>query len=515
MSATTGIVPFIKSKWEVGLFLALLTISAFVYFATFYPDQNWGDDFAQYIHQAINITQGVDMADTGYIYSRYTPALGPRAYPPGFPLLLAPVYLLFGFDIGAFQVQLILMQLLALIVIYLIYRQEVKLPTALILLLMMGLSPYFISFKREIRSDIPFMLAGLSFVAWVEYVYRKQSFNYRTILIATLLAFTCYLIRTVGFVMLAALLVSDLIRQKRPTYFTLWTISLTIILVGISRLMLGGGEESYFDQFTHYSPLIILKGFEHYLIHSIRGFWAGPSIHLRDYTLPILWLMAIPFIIYGFIQRAKRSTLFMELFFLFFLGVILAWPSVQELRFLYPILPLFLLYAGIGFEESLAQLKSRTTPQVIYALATVFAVGIVTIYLVRAQKIIVSESPITDGPYTSESAALFQFVRKETDPESIFVFFKPRALSLYTDRKASTFPYDQPVPVAIDYLEEISTDYVIVKNEADASNTSLANLVQTCENSFNQVFDNKIFKMYHLDRNRLVACEKVITKLED
>lgn len=494
---------------EIGFFSILLVIIGLVYFGTLYPDQNWGGDFAQYIHQAINITRGVDMADTGYIYSRYTPALGPRAYPPGFPLLLAPTYAIFGLDMRAFQVQIILIQLVALGVIYLLYRREVAPPTALILLLMVGLSPYLISFKREIRSDVPFMLVSLAFVLWVEHVYTRQRFDRWAILIAALLAFACYLMRTIGFVVLGALFMSDLIRRRRPTRFTLWTVACTVVLVVVSRLLLGGGEESYFDQLTSYSSLIIFENVEHYLVHSIRGFWAGPSLVVGKFIMPILWLAAIPLIIYGFVRRGWHSSLFMELFFLFYLGIVLAWPSVQELRFLYPILPLFLLYAGIGFEGVVAQIGQRISPPIVRALAIVLAVGIVGIYAVRTSKVIASEGPVADGPYTPAATALFQFVHEETNPEANFVFYKPRVLSLYTQRNASTFPPAQPMPVAIAYLEEVRANYVIIKkDDTEETNMASAALVETCTHSFEQVYDNEVFRVYRIDQYALDACQK-------
>jgi hypothetical protein len=53
---------------EVGTFIVLILTIGLVYFATYYPDQGWGGDFAQYIHQAINISEGVDMAFSVYIF---------------------------------------------------------------------------------------------------------------------------------------------------------------------------------------------------------------------------------------------------------------------------------------------------------------------------------------------------------------------------------------------------------------------------------------------------------------
>ena len=497
----------IEHQLETKVCLILLMVISLVYFGTLYPDQGWGDDFAQYIHQAINISQGTDMIDTGYIYSRYTPSLGPRAYPAGFPLLLALTYKVFGLSMWAFQTQIILMQLTALAVIYRLYRREVAPLTALILLLMMGLSPYLISFKRAIMSDVPFMLVSLTFVLWVERSNQQRRFQHGAALVAALLAFACYLIRTIGFVTLAALVLSDLIRQRRLQRFTLWTMAFAIIFVIISRVLFGNASDSYLDQLIHYSPLTVLDGVDHYLVHSIRGFWAGPSLPLGGVKVPILWLMAAPLILLGFVQRARRSSLFMELFFLFHLGIILAWPSFQELRFLYPILPLFLLYAGIGLEAVLGHIAQRTNLRLARSLAAICAVGFTVVYGVRTQKVIAAEGPIVDGPYAPTATALFQFVSEETSPDTVFVFYKPRALSLYTQRKASTYPYGQPLSVAVAYLEEIKADYTIIKKYDSAhSDVEVMAFVERCKDAFKLVFDNELFEVLHINQEALHDC---------
>lgn len=493
-------------RLEWVFFTLIIGIIALVYFATFYPDQNWGDDFAQYLHQAGNLVEGKDMADTGYIYSRYTPVLGPRAYPPGFPLLLAPIYGIWGLNMTAFQVYMIVLQLIGLILIYLLYRAEVALPTALILLLMMGLSPYFISFKRAIMSDVPFMLFCIAFLVWVEKVYRQQRFDRWAILIAVVLAFICYLIRTIGFVVLGALVISDLLRRRSVTRFTLLTVAGTVTLVIVSRFLIGGGEESYFDQFEGYSLTIIFENFSYYLIGQIRAFWAGPSIRLGTQAiLPILYLAAAPLIIYGFVRRARRSTLLIEMFFVFYLGVILAWPSVQELRFLYPILPLVLLYTGVGFEGVLEMFSKHLPQQVIRVGAVAVALGILVIYSVRVTDVIAEETWVPDGPYTPASQELFEFVSNETDPGSTFVFFKPRALSLYTKRAGSTFPWTQSFPVAADYLNEIQADYAILMKTTDEANTRLAEFIRIHPAAFDSVFSSEQFEVYRLRRDQLVS----------
>jgi Dolichyl-phosphate-mannose-protein mannosyltransferase len=493
-------------RLEWILFAFIIALIGLVYFATFYPDQGWGDDFAQYLHQAANLAEGQNMADTGYIYSRYTPVLGPRAYPPGFPLLLAPIYAIWGLNMTAFQIYMIALQLVSLVVIYLLYRAEVSLPTALILLVMMGLSPYFIAFKRAIMSDVPFMLFCIAFLVWVERVYRQQRFGRWSILVAVVLAFICYLIRTIGFVVLAALLVSDLLRRRSITRFTLFTIAGTVALVVISRFVIGGGEESYFDQFEGYSISMLFQNFSYYLVGQIRAFWAGPSIRLgAEIILPILYLAASPLIIYGFVRRARRSTLLIEMFFVFYLGVILAWPSVQELRFLYPILPLVLLYTGVGFEGVLKMFSKRLPQRVMQSAAVGVALGILVIYGVRVTDVIAEETWVRDGPYTAASQELFKFIADETDSSAIFVFFKPRALSLYTDRAGSTFPWTQTIPIAADYLNEIQADYAVLMKTSDDANIRLAEFIQAQPAAFDSVFSSEQFEVYRLKRDQLVV----------
>ena len=57
---------------------------------------NWGPpagagDYAQYLVHARAIVEGRPYTDIGYIYHPGAPMVGPRAYPPGLPLTLAPI----------------------------------------------------------------------------------------------------------------------------------------------------------------------------------------------------------------------------------------------------------------------------------------------------------------------------------------------------------------------------------------------------------------------------------------
>src|SRR5690348_3895611 len=76
------------------LFVSLLCVPLF--FINVRDWSDWGDDFAQYIHQADNILSGKPQNETGYIFNENFPTYSPKVYPPGFPILLTPVIAIKG-----------------------------------------------------------------------------------------------------------------------------------------------------------------------------------------------------------------------------------------------------------------------------------------------------------------------------------------------------------------------------------------------------------------------------------
>src|SRR5262245_45027920 len=58
-----------------------------------------GDDYAQYIKEAQNLANGLPYFRSNYVFNKYNFFYSPPQYPPGFPLLLAPVIKVWGIAI--------------------------------------------------------------------------------------------------------------------------------------------------------------------------------------------------------------------------------------------------------------------------------------------------------------------------------------------------------------------------------------------------------------------------------
>jgi hypothetical protein len=78
---------------------AILVVACVFQLLSIRDGQPWGDDFAQYIAHARNLVEGRPYGDVGVL--RAGQFLGPAEYPPVFPLMLAPVYCLFGPNLTA------------------------------------------------------------------------------------------------------------------------------------------------------------------------------------------------------------------------------------------------------------------------------------------------------------------------------------------------------------------------------------------------------------------------------
>src|SRR5262245_32955869 len=133
--------------------LAIFAIVVFNFQAT-QPEQYRVANFPIYIRHSINTADGLPYYQTGYIPNPSN-IIAPVAYPPIFPLLLAPVYKVWGFNLTAMKVELILFFLLSLWTIFLALRRELEWPYLIAILVLIGFNPWVWQFKEQILSDIP------------------------------------------------------------------------------------------------------------------------------------------------------------------------------------------------------------------------------------------------------------------------------------------------------------------------------------------------------------------------
>ena len=171
------------------------------------------------------------------------------------------------------------------------------------------------------------------------------------------------------------------------------------------------------------------------------------------------------------------------------------WPSAVGERMILPLLPAFVLYLLIGLESMTVKPSAR--------LALVPAMFLITVASFGSAYAATEFKQFDQGAVSRPASELFDYVRRETAPEDLCLFFKPRALALFTGRRASAYPLGIEESALAHYASSASATVLIVRNDA----AGLANEDQTAEMRFpfdddavEQVFRNSMFSVYRWKR---------------
>jgi hypothetical protein len=483
---------------------ALLIVGTIVFLgathlATLRAGHEWGDDFSLYVAHARNLVEGRPYADTGYIYDPQNPAVSPRSYPPIFPLLLAPVYRLFGMNLLAMKAFVVLIFMAALVTLAVVFRQRLPLPYMLGCLALFALNPYVWQHKDRLLSEAPFMLFAYAALILAEKAQEREGSTSGSIawgLFAGLVAYLAAGTRTVGVVLLPSILGVELLRRRRLGAASLGIVTAFSAAVLAQKLLLDL-DGSYADQLV-FDPVRYLRiGLS---LVKAMGFFVDNGYSRAAVAVLYACLMALACV--GYVTRVRSGVTVYELFAAFNFMVLTLWPEAEsDLRFLLPILPLLFLYVG----EGLRRLGGTSIGRVEKPLATALSLAILLSYAGKYTRLEVG--PVRDGVSTPEAVALFDWIRGQTNSDDVFMFQKPRALALYTRRQAVAHPRIADDGRLRQFLQSTGVTYIVLRESIPINDYQGPKLVQRliadyaarCE----KVYENGGFSIYRIRRESL------------
>jgi hypothetical protein len=439
------------------LMLAVIVSIGLFYLLTIRQGHAWGDDFSMYIHHAKNLSEGVPYGQTGYIYNPYLhqyyanqAQIGPQTYPPVVPLLLTPIYYFWGLNLSAFKIGLILTFILALIVNVKAFKNYLSPIWLAALIGIIGFNPYFWQFKDNIVSDIPFLFFIYLSLFTIQHAY--ESAEARGKLGALLVALSIYLAygtRSIGILLIPCLLIYDFINNRKVTAFALQVVGFAGGLILLQNLLLHN-DSSYADHLG-FGIGVVLHHLKEYP-KALSEFW------MNGYSKPfrfVLFSFVSIFAILGYFICLRRRIGCFEIFFAIYLAAILVLPVYDGIRFLMPVIPLYLLYALVGIKEIFRN-RERVRRPVFAALTA----AIVLTYIGQYSKM--EFGPIREGIVKSEAQQFFAYVREKTGVHDTFVFRKPRALTLFTGRSASAWHKPADDQALWDYFRKINATFLVL-----------------------------------------------------
>lgn len=477
--------------------VAIFILLAPLLFINVKNSHNWGGDFSQYIHQAINIAEGIPQSETGYIFNDQNPYLGPPAYPVGFPILLVPVYLLFGNSIVAFSGYLSIMLILLFFIVHQFFKIFFNNLISLIMVITIAYNPWILRFKASILSDIPFTLF---FIASILFYKRKLCDNNKNIghsvILGLLIGFSM-LIKSIGIIVLIGILAENFIGllktysktgkigEYKPKLLNLFFVFITTLIFyySISFIILPTKTEHY----SFFSNLFIYNDLGGALLKS--GVYYTELIQNFFSTNILIGAFTLTFFIIGFIKKIFSEFSTIEYIFILFILIILAFPSYQGFRYLLPIFPIIVIYIVKGLMTIQIDFKLRKSYIVI-----IVGVLLLLNYKNNIQRIIKLQETTIAGPQAPYSIDAFNYIISNTPENSTFAFIKPRVLALYTSRKSVAIGINKSLNDIDDKFTEVGVDYLLTVD--DIKNTIFENYIESYIGKLTLIWENEKFKLY-------------------
>ena len=427
------------TKRNFLIFSTLILLSTALAFFGISRAQNW-NDYSGYLLQAHGILQGspqwaVDLVSWGSSHSGIPES--PNAYPWAYPLLIAPVVAAFGNDVLAVKMLNIPAFALFMLFFWLFLRQRDEESVGLAPFALIALSPVILGWLDLVGAEALFMLF-LYAALWQYSRYEKAPTPTNAILLG-LLAFATMATRTIGAVT-GVLLLVPLVQVRQLG----WRQSALLLALGIAAMaipFLGyastfpGGESSYVSFLSLTTPA------------SIASMAATGFLTLREFFKPFwlgvgLFWSVIPASLISLVWLARKAPLQAGMLLAYF-AVIAVYPYDGGFRFLFPILPLLLLFLARAIRQATSAAPGNPNGQAAWQKGILAVTIGIAIVLAASSAVISAREAFTNmqkgrpgsgGPLDDASQQVYTYINANLPADAVIGFYKPRTIMLFTDR---------------------------------------------------------------------------------
>ena len=289
-----------------------------------------GDDYAQYINEARNISIGRAFYATNYVFNKANNIYAPPQYPPGFPLLIAPVVKIWGIAIKPLCYFNCVLGIFLMLGFFTYFRKHMGGFTAMCLAIIVSYSGILIYQKQYILSDVPNMFFILLYLI----VRNNRMLRWPRLVLLMMIASFAMLIRTQSVVLLLAealFLFSSVINewrhQKKFPVKQLLASPSIFIIVGSSVLSLflnnvafyspasaPGFYSDFIKQTLQRGVLIALKDNIGFVFQAVQSFFHYDTLGgLPAISVKLMENTGLVLAILGFILTASRRLCFDDL----------------------------------------------------------------------------------------------------------------------------------------------------------------------------------------------------------
>jgi 4-amino-4-deoxy-L-arabinose transferase-like glycosyltransferase len=474
------------------LLIIILILGLLLGLAVLDRGHDWGDDFASYIMQAKSIWTGSTqefVEHNRFTIEESSIIIGPVAYPWGYPLLLVPAYAVKGLSALALKLPGLFLFLGFLVCLYLLTRNRLTRTESLLFVALFAFNPLLVNFHNQILSDIPFLFFSTFSLLLMVGENRRTPWN--ALLLGAVIAYS-FFIRTQGILLLASYGIVEFFHlwknrtdreevKKTVRGFLSVCASFGLLWIVYAWVFPGGGE-SYFEQYKDFQMGTVLG-------HTTGYFRLFSEFFGKTSSWVYLYYALFIFFLIGMWIRRKEEIIFI-VFLIVWMVLLVTWPAWQGPRFIFPLLPIFLYFVFQGIKIVVQKLpeKVQIWGQRVSILFWCIIIGIFLFQsgVVAYENLKHDRSP--SSAYDQYSMEIYEFIREQTPPQSVIVFFKPRVMRLFTDRDSY---------MAMTCGELTRGNYVVINKLAENSQVP-EDEVDECGIPIRDVFESRRFIVYEI-----------------
>lgn len=481
---------------------AFLLIVFALHCVTIRPGLDWGDDFAIYLSHTLNLTRGLPYANTGYVVNPYFTSYAPQAYPPGLPLLLAPLMMVFPVaesmpDLYPYKLFITLCLIASLWLIDRVIRDELSIAPRIAVLGAVALSAYVLGFKNAIASDIPYIAASFGAILLADRALAPGLAQNQQMLRAALAACAMLFaaqIRSIGIVLPAAFVLSQVWQHRRITRPAIVVLSICASS-SAAFSWLKVSSDSYFAvlgvYFTSFADVVSgqIQYIPKFHGHALMLLWKNRWV---DFVPEIMLALCVPLAMGGLLLRIKHTRA-IDFYVLIYYGVLLIYPAPQDYRLLLPIMPMFFFYIAVALKRLI---DTRLRP--LGAALTLVIVG-VTAACYTGNFFDVPRRPAPTDLTAPDAQQALDFIREKTQPGDLILCSKPRAVALFTSRPATPMAWSEDKEFGWLQLRELRPRYFFLGRQFDDNRDVFLLWARHHRSIFTLVFQNDQYAIFSID----------------
>lgn len=402
-------------------------------------------------------------------------------YPPGYPLILSIIILFTDIrNAIPFKILNIIFSTLSIIIFYLLFKNRLKGFLFYSFLLLIALNPTYIEYSHKILTEIPFIFFSFLTLYLCD-IYSKKN-NLKLLILISILSTFPYYLRTAGIVLVVSIFLFLLLNKKYKDLIIYSIIVLVLITPWIIRGSRIGGEGGYKSQLLAKNSYDLSSGtitFKDFLVRVGQNLMIYPFEIIPRFFLPFLiniksnlffiisGVIFLSLILLGIIKGFNRRNLLFIIYFIFFFGLCIIWPSVWSSdRFLLPLLPLifFFFFISIDWIKKKLKIKEDLIYYIIFSLLIISA--FINIVPSSFKNFLMLSGYIQGNKYSGYSADYIRFyetaeyARKHTSENSKFLVRKPELFYLASGRKSFCYPFINDENKIMESINK--TDYIVI-----------------------------------------------------